>query len=111
MDEDDIGIAAAPNVERLTGAERYDANLDPGFLLEDRQQEPEQPGLLGRGRRGDGDELVLRLCRERDQSDEQGNERTTGNYHGSSPSRNFAASGEAGCLRKRSAGARSTSRP
>ena len=34
-----------------------------------------------------------------------------GDYHGSSPSRKLAASGEAGCLRNRSAGARSTSRP
>ena len=43
MDEHDIGIAAAREVERLTRAERNDADLDSGLLLEDGQEVAEQP--------------------------------------------------------------------
>ena len=63
VDEDDIGVAAPREVERLPGAERDDAHLDAGLLLEDRQQVAEQSRLLGRRRRGDGDEALLRLRR------------------------------------------------
>ena len=54
--EHDVGVAAAREVERLPGAERDDAHLDAGLLLEYRQQVLEQPRLLGRRRRRDGDE-------------------------------------------------------
>jgi hypothetical protein len=58
--EHDVGIAAAREVERLPGAERDDAHLDAGVLLERRQQMREQAGLLRRRGRGHDDELVLR---------------------------------------------------
>ena len=60
VDEHHVGVAAPADVERLTGAERDDAHLDAGLLGEARQQVFEQPGLLGRGRRGNGDEALLR---------------------------------------------------
>ena len=37
MDEHDIGIATAREVERLARTQRNDANLNPGLLLEDGQ--------------------------------------------------------------------------
>ncbi len=43
MDEHDIGIAAAREVERLTRPERNDADLDAGLLLEDGQKVTKQP--------------------------------------------------------------------
>ena len=61
--EHHVGVAAPRHVERLAGAERDHAHLDAGLLLEDRQQVLEEPGLLGRGRRSDGDEALLRLRR------------------------------------------------
>ncbi len=61
--EHDVGVAAPREVERLPGAERHDAHLDAGLLLEDRQQIAEQARLLGRRRRRDGDERVLRRAR------------------------------------------------
>ena len=111
VDEDDVGIAAPREIQRLARAERDDAHLDAGLPLEDRQQNAEQPGLFGRRRRRDGNVSVLRL-RDASGQDEQDNEENAAeHHHGSSPSRKLAASGEAGCFRKRSAGARSTSRP
>jgi hypothetical protein len=57
-----VGIATAPDVERLAGAGGHDANLDAGRPAEGGQDVPEQPRLLGRRGRCDGDEL-LRMCR------------------------------------------------
>jgi hypothetical protein len=66
MDEDDIGIAPPPGFQCLPGALRDDPHLDPGLGLEDRQDMPEQPRVLGRGGRGHGDKLL----RARGQGDE-----------------------------------------
>ena len=86
--EHDVGVAAPADIERLAGAQRDDANLDAGLLLVDRQQIAEQSRLLGRGRRGDGDEFFLcRRC-ESGEAKDCGQQGATGDYHGSSPSRN-----------------------
>ena len=71
VDEHDVGVAAAREVERLARAQRDHAHLDAGVLLEHRQQVAEQARLLGRRRRRDDDELLLRACRERGQQEEQ----------------------------------------
>ena len=47
--EQHVGVAAAADVQRLTGADGDDADLDPGRLLEFRQNPAEQAGLLGGG--------------------------------------------------------------
>ena len=70
--EHDVGIAAPRQVERLAGAERDDAHLDAGVLLERRQQVPEQAGLLGRRGRGHDDEFVLRGGRRRAEDQQAG---------------------------------------
>ena len=97
---DDVGVAAAREVERLTGAERHDAHLDAGLLLEDGQDVAEQARLLGRRRRGNGDETFLRVRGERDERAEQCKKCTTGDHHGSSPSRNLRRLGRGGVLQK-----------
>src|SRR5947199_206284 len=53
-------VAAAREIERLPRAERDHAHLDAGLLLENWQDVAEEARLLGRGRRGDDDELFLR---------------------------------------------------
>ena len=58
--EHHVGVAAPREVERLAGAERDHAHLDAGLLLESGQDVAEQPRLLGRGGRGDDDEVFLR---------------------------------------------------
>ena len=60
MDEHHVGIAAPAGVERLAGALRHHLHVDAGLRLEQRQDVAEQAGILGRGRRGDDDRLVLR---------------------------------------------------
>ena len=65
VNEDHVRIAAAREVERLPGAERDDAHLDACFPLEQRQDVPEQPGLLGGRRRGNGDEPLRERARAR----------------------------------------------
>ena len=69
--EHDVGVAAARDVERLAGAERDDAHLDAGLLLEDRQDVPEQARLLGRRRRGDRDESLRERARRAGERNEQ----------------------------------------
>ena len=69
--EHHVGIAAAREVERLAGAERDDAHLDAGLLLEDRQDVLEEPGLLGGGRRRDGDEPLRQRARRAGEREEQ----------------------------------------
>jgi hypothetical protein len=65
VDERDIGVAALAQVERLAGAERHHAHLNPGLLLERGQQVLEQTALLGRSGGSDGDESLLCFRRER----------------------------------------------
>ena len=60
VDEHDVGIAAATDVERLARTDGDDAHVDARVLLERRQQLREQAGLLGRRRRRDDDERLLR---------------------------------------------------
>ena len=55
-----LSNAAPRRVEGLPGAERQHFHLDAGPLLHDRQQIAEQARILGRGRRGDDDRVVLR---------------------------------------------------
>ena len=42
MHENHVGIAAAAGVERLAGTLRDDFHLDPGLLLEQRENVPKQ---------------------------------------------------------------------
>ena len=60
MDEHHVGIAPPADVERLAGADRDDVDTDAGARREQRQEVAEKPGLLGRGRRGDGNRALLR---------------------------------------------------
>jgi hypothetical protein len=59
MDEDDVGVAAPPGLQRLAGALRDHPHLDAGRRLEHRQDVVEQARLLGRGGRGHRDERFL----------------------------------------------------
>src|SRR5262245_24097995 len=111
VDEDDVGVAAPRHVERLTGADRDHSYLDPGLLLEDREQVAEEPRLLGGGRRRDGDVLLLCRQRERGYREGRGEQDSALQVHGSSPLRNARPSGEAGWSKNRSTGARSARRP
>jgi hypothetical protein len=61
--EHDVRIAAPRDVQCLARAEGDDAYLYAGLLLEDRQDLPEQSGLLGGGRRRDGDEPLRQRAR------------------------------------------------
>jgi hypothetical protein len=78
MDENDVGVAAPRDVQRLSGAESDDVNLDAGLVLEDGQQMTEQARLLGRRGGSDRNEPLLRTRRPRgerqqnDQSDATG---------------------------------------
>ena len=56
--QEEVGIAVPRKPQRLAGADRDDAHLDPGLGLEQRQQTVEEAGVLG-GRGGsDGDEVA-----------------------------------------------------
>ena len=55
--QEEVGIAVPRKPERLAGADRDDAHLDPGLGLEQRQQTVEEAGVLGGRGRGDGNEL------------------------------------------------------
>ena len=91
MHEYDIGVATSRKVERLPGAHGHDVHFDPSLLLESRKKMAEEPRLLGRRRRGNGYEPLLRLSPDRtegDQSDEGDRKDATIDYRGSSPSRN-----------------------
>ena len=57
--ENDVGIAAAAGVERLAGTLRDDFHLDPGLLLEQRQNVSKQAGILRRGGRRHDNRFVL----------------------------------------------------
>ena len=112
--EYNVGVATPRKVERLSSSHGYDVHLDPCLLLESRKKMAEQPRLLGRRRRSDGYEPLLRLTADRsegDQSDETDRKAATIDYRGNSPSRNWAASRDAGSLKNRSAGVRSERRP
>ena len=91
MHEYDVGVAASRKVERLSGPHGHDVHFDPCLLLEPRKEMTEEPRLLGRRRRGNGYEPLLRLSAdrtERDQSDEADCKGATMDYRGNSPSRN-----------------------
>src|SRR5688572_10513189 len=105
--EDHVGIAAPAHVERLPGAERHHAHLHAALLFVDWQQVPEQSGLLGRRGRCDRDVRLLRLRRKHEKEAEDAGHHA----HGNSPLTNAAASGDAGCGKNRSIGARSATRP
>ena len=87
----------------------------PVFFCEDRQQVAEQARLLGRGRRRDGDELLLRLAQApRARQPRRAASReddATVQFHGSSPLRKAAASAVRGAGEEARRGARSASRP
>src|ERR1700687_1503706 len=113
MNEYDVGVATSRKIERLSGPNRHDVHLDPRPLLEARKKVAEEARLLGRRRRCNGDVSFLRLDAhdaERAPSSEADRKDTATAYHGNSPSRNWAASREAGSLKNRSAGARSAIR-
>src|SRR6266545_159353 len=109
--EHDVGIAAPRDIEGLARAQGDDADLDAGLSFEDRQQMVEQPRLLSRRGRGNGDEALLRVRDKAGADQDGGEEDTAGGYHGSSPSRNCAASADAGCRKNPAAGARSSTLP
>src|SRR5262249_15193166 len=110
MHEYDVSVAAPRQVERLPGAERDHAHLDPRLLLEDRKQVAEQARLLGRGGRRDYYELVLRQRGQR-RGERRKNHESPHPIHGSSPFMNAAACADCGFEKNCSTGARSTSRP
>ena len=84
VDEERVGVAAAADVERLAGADRDHAHLDPGLRSEYRQEVGEQARLLGRGGRGEGDERVLRARGRGEDGGGQrrGEQEATGRHHG-----------------------------
>jgi hypothetical protein len=87
--EHHVGVSAPAHVERLAGAERDHAHLDPGLLLEDRQQVLEQARLLGgRGRRDRDVLLRIRAGRKKGEEQDQDAHQT----HGNSPLMKAAAS-------------------
>jgi hypothetical protein len=63
MHQQRIGIAAHAERKRLPGADRDDVHIQPAGLLEDREDVPEQAGILGRSGGTERDELVLRVNR------------------------------------------------
>ena len=71
VNEYDICITTAANVECPARAQRSHAHSNAGFLLEDWEDVSEQAGLLGRRGGGDRDEVVLCLRTTDDASDEQ----------------------------------------
>ena len=60
MDEDHIGVAAAPRVERRASSLSNDPHVDSGLGLEQWQDMIEQPRVLRRCGRGDNDRFFLR---------------------------------------------------
>ena len=65
MYQEEVGIAVPRKPQRLAGADRDDAHLDPRLGLEQRQQTVEEAGALGGRGGGDGDEVAgarLRHC-------------------------------------------------
>ena len=109
--EHDVGIAAPRDIESLASSQGDDVDLDAGLAFEDRQQMAEQPGLFGRRRRGHGDEAFLSVQRRSKQRENGTEKDATDSYHGTSPSRNCAASADAGRRKNRLAGARSSILP
>jgi len=49
VDEQHVSIATTPEFEGLTTANSDDLDLDPGFLLEERDQHVQQTAVLGAG--------------------------------------------------------------
>jgi hypothetical protein len=69
MDEHNVGIAAPPDIERLSGADGNDFHLDPGCRSEPPQDVAEQSGLFGRGGRYHRDRARLRAAGEKTQAE------------------------------------------
>jgi NAD(P)-dependent dehydrogenase (short-subunit alcohol dehydrogenase family) len=59
-----LAVGPLADLECLSRPDRDHPNLDVDLLSERRQQVVEQPGFLGRGRRGDGNEGLLRNRRQ-----------------------------------------------
>src|SRR5215212_9038141 len=76
MHEHHIGVAAARGVERLAGTLGDDFHVDAGLLFEDRQQIPEQAGILRRRGRGDHDGLFLSHGRRSERNGYDGKQQT-----------------------------------
>jgi hypothetical protein len=55
MNQHEIGVAAPRGVERLPGAQRQHMHGDAAGLGKPRQDRRQQPGIVDRGRRGEGD--------------------------------------------------------
>src|SRR4029079_13006872 len=110
--EHDVGIAALADVERLAGADGDDAHGDTRVLLEFRQQVLEQPRLLGRRRRRDVDEWLLRGGHSGEpRANAQYQDSCQCSYHNRSPSRNVFACRERGERKNCSAAVCSVTRP
>src|SRR5690606_7239227 len=71
MHEYHVRITAACEVERLSRAERHDAHLDAGLLLEARQDVAEEPRLFGRSGGSDRDEALCRYALREPESAQQ----------------------------------------
>jgi hypothetical protein len=63
MNEQGIRVAFFTENERLTSAYGNDADVDAGLLSKERDEMPEETGLLRRRRRCERDEAVLRASR------------------------------------------------
>src|SRR6516165_3844647 len=81
MRQHHVGLAAAPHVERLAGAMGDDFNVDAALLLEQGKNKIEEPGILGRSRRGNHNGFFLRRSkrhlRKREGSNPNRDQRTT----------------------------------
>ena len=72
-----VGIAIPRKAQRLAGADRNHAHLDPALGLEQRQQPVEEAGVLGRRGGGNGDEVpgsCPRRYRQKREGERQGRE-------------------------------------
>jgi hypothetical protein len=63
MHQESVGIAPLPDREGLAGSGCNDVNVYAACGSKDRKNVPEKTGVLGRGSRTEGDELVFGLCR------------------------------------------------
>ena len=112
MHKQDVGVAAAPHVDGLAGAQRHHLDLDATGLFEFRQQVGKQTRLLGRGGRRHNDRLRLSgHTGDKQRSCQYGLQ----NLHTSSPLTNKWAAGYCSCnkgpLKKSATGKSASKRP